>query len=274
MVFPVLVRNVLATTASFIGATVWTKLFSHLVFKRVISPMVARKVIHMTTAPLFTFTWPLYSHHPRSAYFAAMVPCFFAIRILVHPASDSIARAVHRSQQDTLSNSPIPQNTNSTQLESSATLSSPNTASKQQLRWNAIGPIAYGIATTILTGVGWRGNVATYVAMSALCFGDAMADIIGSTLNKWSFPLPRQFFYKTKTVPGTLAFFGSTIVSSMVWLRIPFFTASFVNVTDIPLRSITIVAAAASVTEILPFEDNFTVPIVSFILARALALQS
>lgn len=258
MPFSAIVRNVLAAGVSFIGATVWTKLLSHCVYTRSCSPHVARKVIHITTAPLFVFTWPLYSRQLYPSLFAATTPLYFAIRIFLNPFSDSLVRAVARVKQQ--------------QHDAQPSDSNPPGASERQSETRALasGPMTYGLSIGLLTLLGWRENPATYTAMAALCFGDGMADVVGSKLNMLEIPLPKKMFSKKKSFPGTLAFLLSMTITTFTWLRLPFFVAPHINPASFPIGRIAAVAGASAVTELFPFEDNLTVPLVAYTLTQML----
>lgn len=265
--FPVLLRNVLAASVSFVGATAWTKLLSHFVVKGTFSPYVARKVMHLFTAPLFTLTWPLYSQRLYPHLFAAFTPISFAIRIFLNPSSDSLVRAVARSKQ---------QRRQQEQLRVAGypdSNSSDGGNSEIGTRAMASGPMTYGLSVGLLSIMGWI-SPATYIAMAALCFGDGMADVIGSNLKIYQLPLPKHIFYKKKSLPGTLAFFFSTIVTSCAWLRLPFFVAPHVRPASISFRSIVAISGSSAIAELLPIEDNLTVPLVGFVLARTFSAPS
>lgn len=263
MPLPVLLQNVLAAGVSLAAATAWTKLLSHLVARGSCSPHVARKVIHITTAPLSTLSWPLYSSQFYPHVFAAFVPISFAVRIFLNPSSDSLVRAVARSKHQP-----------SRASESSDPGSSDVNLSANEARAMASGPMTYGLSAGLLTLFGWINTPATYVAMAALCFGDGMADVIGSKLNKFQLPLPKHIFYKKKSLPGSLAFFLSSTVASFAWLRLPFFVAPHVDAAALSLSSIAAISGVSAIVELFPLEDNVTVPLVSFMFARTLTAPS
>lgn len=267
MALPLLLRNVLAASVSFVGATAWTKLLSHFVVKGTLSPYVARKVMHISTAPLFTSTWPLYSQRLYPHLFAAFTPISFAIRIFLNPSSNSLVRAVARSKRQQR------QQQQSRHAAYSDSNSSEGGNSESETRAMASGPMTYGFSVGLLSIIGWI-SPATYIAVAALCFGDGMADVIGSKLNMYQLPLPKHIFYKKKSLPGTLAFFLSTIVTSCAWLRLPFFVAPHVRPASISFNSIVAISGVSAIAELLPFEDNLTVPLVAFVLGRMFSAPS
>lgn len=247
----VLIRNVVATAVSFVGATIWTKLLARLVNKDRVAPRAARKLIHISTAPLFACTWPLYSFHPYAAFFAASVPLTFALRIAVNPGADAIVRAVARS----------------TPSESDDAPGTQESADSKYAR-EGFGPLVYGLVVAALTAFSWRSQPSTYIALAAMCFGDGMADLIGTACNAGPI-LPRSIFRKKKTIPGSIACLFSVFSLSWLWLRIPF-VAAFVKPAVLSTGSVAVVAAAATLAELLPVEDNFTVPFSAFVVSRLL----
>lgn len=267
----VITRNALATTTSFIGASLWTKLLSHCVRRKWLQPRTARKVMHITTAPLFASTWPLYWRGRYSAFFAATVPLVFALRIARRPADDALVCAVARektSQQRREGGNETGDGTTAADADVDAKKKDgADDSDDAHVRRQASGPKAYGFIVAALTAIGWRDNVCTYIALSALCFGDGMADVIGTAINAGALPLrPRAFFAKRKTLPGTLACFFSTVAASWCWLRAPTVTM-FVSPSEATATVVVGAAAAAALVELLPVEDNVTVPVTSFLVS-------
>lgn len=41
---------------------------------------LSRKLVHITTGPLFVLTWPLFSSAPEARYYAAVIPVLQGIR--------------------------------------------------------------------------------------------------------------------------------------------------------------------------------------------------
>jgi phytol kinase len=74
-------RDLLAALAGLSAATLWTLLFIILVRSNRITSAVSRKLIHVTTGPLFFLTLPLYSASSSARAYAAVVPLLFAVRL-------------------------------------------------------------------------------------------------------------------------------------------------------------------------------------------------
>lgn len=133
------------------------------------------------------------------------------------------------------------------------------------LQKHAQGPIAYAISMSAVTVFFWRDSACTYITMAALCFGDGMADVIGSYFNAWPLPLPR-FCTKRKTLPGSIAFITSTFLSAISFLKV----ASLGGVKPVSNIIIAKLAVAGGLVEILPIEDNISVPLVVSALCQLL----
>lgn len=277
-----LIRNGLAAAASFVSATLWTKLLVRLVDKRVLTPYAGRKLIHISTAPLFSLTWPLFANSAYASFFAATVPLSFALRIALDPGSDALVRAVarqklrmasaeRRGEEEDKDEDKKDKEDEGGNVEEETMTKEGNNEFKVNgecdgdVAREAQGPIMYAVVVGVLTAVAWRRDPTTYVALSALCFGDGMADVIGTACNAGRLPLPRRIFRKKKTAPGTIACFISTVVAAGLWLCLPFVPPR------LPWSTLCAAAAAATAVETLPVEDNITVPVVAFIAARFMA---
>lgn len=90
-----------------------------------------------------------------------------------------------------------------------------------------------------------------------------MADVIGTAVNAPGLKLwPNSVFKKKKTLPGSLACFASTVVASVVWLAMPSWLVRGTQGASVGV--VCMAAGAATVIELLPVEDNFTVPLAAF----------
>ncbi|PXF47329.1 putative phytol kinase 1, chloroplastic [Gracilariopsis chorda] len=180
-----ILRAILSTSISAAGSLIWTKFISRLRRSQVLSSHQARKLMHITTAPLFLATLPLYPSHPISRFLAAAVPLSHAISILRAPKTNELVNAVAR------------------------------TGSKTD---DAFATASYGISTAALVAVGWRASPATYIALAAMCFGDGFAGMIGSTVRSPKLPLTNG-----KTIAGSTSCFIATFLSSRIVLSLPQF---------------------------------------------------
>lgn len=235
-----LLRNVGAGLVSLGGAVFWTKAMTRLSQTGLIPSRTARKIAHVTTAPFFMFTWPLYSTSFYARLIAAAVPLSFGARIALNPRQNSLATATTR-----------------------LTATSPKAVADEA---NSLA--CYAIAVASLTALGWRTSIPVYIAAAALCFGDGAADIVGTALKGPRLPLPPAVFPRRKTLPGTLAFIAATVGGATGLLR-------FANVLGyapdvVPMGVLWKVAVASAAVELVPVEDNITVPATAWMVARTL----
>lgn len=226
-----LLRDALSALVGWTCAQIWTRLTS----RTSLTPRHTRKLTHTTTAPLFLLTWPLYSSSALARLLAAAVPLSFSLRVALSPQTSTLARASARTADTP------------TQRE-------------------CIALAAYGFAVACLTACGWREDPATYVAVSALAFGDGAAEIVGAAVKSPQVPGVCRWG-RRKTVAGTVAFVGATVVGSVAMLKAAA-VAGFA-VGRVRVGQIGKVAAVAGAVELAPFEDNFTVPLVAFLAARS-----
>lgn len=237
MISVAIVRNILAAALGAAGAQLVTKFFSHLANSNILERRYARKLAHISTAPLFFLTFPLYTSAPYSRYLAALIPISFAIRIARDPEKDSFSAAVARTKGG-------------------------HSAPTSEAR----GLASYGFSVGLLTAIGWRNDVATYIAVSTMTFGDAAADLIGSAINGPVVPLPRAVFMKRKTVPGTLAFIAASVGGGMGMVGA--FNRLGLIQRHVAWQPLLKVALAAASVELLPLEDNLTVPLCAFVVTK------
>lgn len=235
-----LLRNIGAGVVSLSGALIWTKLITHLSNSGRLPRRIARKISHITTAPFFMLTWPLYSKHRYARLLAAAVPLTFSLRTFSNPGGDAFAAATTRRAADSAS---------------------------EKVR-QAHGLAAYGAAIAAVTAAGWRSSAPAYLAVAALCFGDGSADVVGSAVGGPRLPLPKKVFWKRKTVPGTAAFVVASIMGGSGLLRIAGAMGAALPV--VPAHVLVKTALASAAVELLPVEDNISVPCMAFLVSRFL----
>lgn len=235
-----LLRNLAAAAISFGGAIFWTKTVTRLSNSGLLPPHVARKVSHITTAPFFMLTWPLYSPHPYASLIAAAVPFSISARIVRNPSGDALAVATARD----------------------------STHSVAEKTREANGLAAYGASIAAITAAGWRNSAPGYIAIAALCFGDGAADIFGTALQGPRLPLPRALFWRRKTIPGTMAFVLASTFGASGMLRLARAMGS--SFTSVPRHILGKAVLASAAVELFPLEDNITVPFTAFFVSRML----
>lgn len=165
-------RDLAATSFAAIGSLVWVKVFDTLADRGFLDRKLSRKLVHTTTGPLFLLTWPLFSDASYAPYLAALVPALNAVKLfsigtglIDDPAAvKSISREGDRAEL---------------------------------LR----GPFYYCLTMVFATALCWRGSAVGFTALSLMCGGDGLADIVGRRLGKGN-PLP---YNRQKSFAGSLA---------------------------------------------------------------------
>lgn len=118
-----------------------------------INPNLSRKIIHISCAPLFIMTWPLYNKfYPQ--YWASSVPFISSLYLIFK--KNNLKKTISRSSN-----------------------------SNELLK----GPLLYTIILTYITFHYWLYNAIGILAMIQLSIGDGFADIIGRKYgkHKWVF---------------------------------------------------------------------------------------
>ena len=224
---------------------------------------LSRKLVHITTGPLFLATWPLYAtgtgaalgggalsdllvRHPETVVCA--VPLVNLIRLAligfgVIPSKNTL-RAVSRSGDR-----------------------------KELLR----GPLFYSLCITVIVAVFWRESPTALVAISVLCIGDGLADVVGRRLGKGN-PLP---FNAGKSYAGSTAMFLGGWLGSLVFVQFFMGTCGLhvalpeESFVEFALRS-ALVCFLATVVEALPanavVDDNISVPISTILICKLLQM--
>lgn len=219
------VLNVCLTVVGIAGAWGWTKFLSILATRGKLSRNSVRKIVHMTAAPLMMMTWPLYTNVWYARALAAVIPGMFVVRLTRASPKDELCGSVSRSGN----------------IEESRG-----------------GPAAYCISMVMLIITFWRSSPEAYIGASMMCFGDGMADVVGSAVKGIAWPLPKKYFYKRKSIAGSLALFLAGTVGSYVAVNGAVWSGA--SHTSMSWAQVASVATICTIVETLPLEDNFAVP--------------
>ncbi|PNH07316.1 putative phytol kinase, chloroplastic, partial [Tetrabaena socialis] len=228
-----------------VGAAVWVKVFDVLAAKGVLEQKLSRKLVHTTTGPLFVLTWALFSAAPNARLLAAVVPMLNLARLVAVGSgawSDSgLVQSVSRSGDRT-----------------------------ELLK----GPLFYVVTLVAATLLCWRDNPAGLIAVSMMCGGDGLADIVG---RRWggSAKLP---YNTAKSWAGSAAMLagGFGMAYGLITL---FCGAGFFTCYPQPalLGCLGAIALASTVVESLPInhilDDNVSVPAMAAALSLLLLPQ-
>uniref|UniRef100_A0A7R9WVP3 Dolichol kinase n=1 Tax=Craspedostauros australis TaxID=1486917 RepID=A0A7R9WVP3_9STRA len=240
-------QDILAALFCATGAYVVTQLVSVAHNRHGLSSIIARKLIHTLTGPLFTMSWVLFSTNDVGArVFAGLVTMINAYK-LYKQATDtddggndiSLAKAVSRSGDV-----------------------------KEALG----GPFIYIGVLQFLIWAFWRDSMAAVVSICTMCVGDGLADLVGRKYGKnnaWFFASKDN----RKSMVGTLAFAVGSFVASVGIIQL--FAATGCVTAGVAVTAIwdklLLICVACSIVELIPFgDDNYTVPIAALILGKLL----
>jgi phytol kinase len=234
-------RDAIAALAAAVGAYLWVKLFDVLASNDVLERKLSRKLIHTSCGPFFVLLWPLFSASPSAKYFAAAVPVLQGIRLMAIGVgaieNEDAIRAVSREGDRT-----------------------------ELLR----GPLYYTAVLVVCTAVFWRGSPSGIAALSLMCGGDGLADIVGRRLGKGN-PLP---FNADKSYAGSAAMFLGGFGLSLALCAF-FHALGYMSVDPGSAAGrLALIAAACTAIEALPagsfLDDNISVPVVAVVLGGVL----
>ncbi|GFR52538.1 hypothetical protein Agub_g15113, partial [Astrephomene gubernaculifera] len=237
-------RDYYVVGAAAVGALAWVKLFDFLAGNGTLEQKLSRKVVHTTAGPIFVLTWALFSAAPAAKYLAALVPMLNMARLLAVGtgllADPGLVKSVSRS------------------------------GDRGEL---LKGPLYYVVTLVGATLLCWRDNPAGLIAVSMMCGGDGLADIVG---RRWgAAPGGRLPYNPAKSWAGSAAMlvggYGMSYGLITLFCHLGFFScyppASL-------LSTLGLIAAAATLVESLPIDrwvdDNMSVPGVAAVLSMVL----
>jgi len=214
----------------------WSLTAGRLVNMSMITPVLGRKLLHVTAAPLFLLSWSLFSDNPSAQWIAATIPALSISRLLGAsfgvPSASGLVRAVSRSGN------------------SSEVLG---------------GPLYYSLVLLVATVFGWR-SPAAYVAVAQMAAGDGMADIVGRKYGKTKWP-----FAKGKSIEGSAAFALSGFAVSLGMISFLHATGGATLTIAGAAPALLLISLISAAVELLPgqfVDDNFSVPGIAAVLAK------
>ncbi|XP_024531188.1 phytol kinase 1, chloroplastic-like [Selaginella moellendorffii] len=222
------------------GAYLWVQGFELLTRFNVLDQKLSRKLVHMTTGPLFMLSWPLFSSSSASRYICSLVPLANAVRLLILGLGLRTNEGVVKSM-------------------------SRDGDAKELLR----GPLYYVAVLFISTVCFWRDSPVGMIALSVMCGGDGIADIIGRKFGREKLP-----YNEKKSWAGSTAMF--VCGTALSFASIYYFTYLGFYALD-PLDTlarVTFISLAATLVESLPItsslDDNLMVPTTVMLLGSIL----
>lgn len=200
----------------------------------------SRKLLHLSTGPLFVLCWPFYSSHPNAKFVAMLTPVLNLIRLLLIGSGLVDGKFAVKA------------------------------ASRSGDRFELLrGPMYYVITLIFVTFL-WRDSPLSMLIMSTVCVGDGLADLVGRKFGR-DVKLP---YNKDKSVAGSAAMFLFGSISCILFLALFQYLNYFSLSTPQLITSSVGVAFGAALVESLPItkfvDDNISVPIVSLILGKVL----
>ena len=234
-------RDAGAAVAAALGAYLWVKMFDILASKNMLERKLSRKLIHTSCGPFFMLTWPLFSSAPEAKFFAAAVPLLQGIRLAAIGSgvvkNENAVRAVSREGDRS-----------------------------ELLR----GPLFYTGVMVVTTALFWRSSPSGVAALSLMCGGDGLADIVGRRLGKGN----KLWFNENKSAAGSAAMFIGGFGLSM-GLTALFHSLGYLELTAWAAAwRLAVVAAACTLVEALPItrfvDDNISVPVLAIVLGGVL----
>eukprot|EP00216_Chloropicon_sp_CCMP2111_P001394 CAMPEP_0198244080 /NCGR_PEP_ID=MMETSP1446-20131203/32836_1 /TAXON_ID=1461542 ORGANISM="Unidentified sp, Strain CCMP2111" /NCGR_SAMPLE_ID=MMETSP1446 /ASSEMBLY_ACC=CAM_ASM_001112 /LENGTH=387 /DNA_ID=CAMNT_0043928043 /DNA_START=66 /DNA_END=1229 /DNA_ORIENTATION=- len=229
-------QDIGAALFSLVGSLILVRSLDNLAERGVVGKNSSRKLIHILCGPLFCASWALFSPDPSARWLSAMVPLAQAVRLLLigsgvwkDPAAvKSISRTNDRSEL---------------------------------LR----GPLYYTLALALATSAFWRQASGGVLAVSLMCGGDGMADVIG---RKWGSG-SRMSFNPAKSWVGSGAMLVAGFALSFALLTLH---GQLTGTED--WLKVFAIALACTTVEALPInrvvDDNITVPGLAMVLGALL----
>lgn len=290
-----IVHDLLVAIMALIGSYAWLKVWDWLATHDYIESTLSRKIVHITSVPLFMLTWPFFSDNhiaigsqqsqislqswsallglavKSSQGIAAAVPAILSARLIlagIGLSQDTLVNALAR-QKAAMRKWLKEERMNRDQMASSFA-GDGATLIRGDRREALQGPLYYCLATTVCTFLFWRGpSPLGILALIQMCVGDGMADLIGRRWQTPKWPLPGE--PSRKTLGGTLAYISSAFLISCLYVAI-FHACGCVDVGVAAAagRIAVLTVCCAAVELLAPGDDNITVPLAACLIGSAL----
>jgi phytol kinase len=217
----------------------WLRIMDFAAHRGLIESRLSRKVIHITTGPVFVLCWFFFRETPDARWWAAAVPFLITVQFAL------IGLGIIKD-------------------EASVQAMSRTGDRREILR----GPLFYGVVFVTLTLVFWRDTPIGIIALMLMCGGDGIADVVGRRIHS-----PKLAWSPNKSIMGSLSVLigGFILAAFIIWIYVSarVFPGPFSGYL-LPLALLSLTAAAV---ESLPHRDvdNITVPL-AVVLAGLLIL--
>jgi len=222
-------NNWIATAVTLAISIAWLRVMDFAAHRGWIESRLSRKVIHITTGPIFVLCWLMFRDSPEARWLAAAVPFLITVQFALIGfgviKDEASVRAMSRSGDR-----------------------------REILR----GPLFYGIVFVALTLLFWKDSPIGMTALMLMCGGDGIADIVGRRIAS-----PKLPWSGNKSVAGTTSVFvgGFLLAALILWIYVSVgvFPGPFSGL----LAPLAILSLTAAAVESLPFRDvdNLTVTV-------------
>lgn len=227
-------NSILLTILTFFLVLFFLRLMDFFAHQGWIESRLSRKLIHISTGPIFVLCWLFYPNAVEARWLAALVPLAITVQFAL------VGLGVMKD-------------------EASVRAMSRTGDRREILR----GPLYYGIMFVLLTIIFWKDSPVGMTALMIMCGGDGIADLVGRRFNSNTLPHSPQ-----KTIAGSLGVFvGGWILSAFV-LAIYSGTGVFDKPFTAFLLPLTVISLASTLVESLPQRDidNITVTSIAAVL--------
>ncbi|CAD7702564.1 unnamed protein product [Ostreobium quekettii] len=235
-------RDAAALAFSALGSFAWVKIFDLLAANNVLEQKLSRKIVHITTGPLFILTWPLFSGAAYARYLALLVPAANFLRLFLVGTGvvkdEGLVKSISRQCDRT-----------------------------ELLR----GPLYYVMTLMAVTALCWRDSMAGMMVVAVMCAGDGFADVIG---RQWG--RKRWSYNRSKTLEGSAAMFVAGTLTG-IGLMVVFRGMGYISFCAGPtFLGVVLISCISTFVEALPInnvvDDNLSVPLVAGLLANWLLM--
>ena len=222
-------NNWIAAAFTLAISIIWLRVMDFAAHRGWIESRLSRKVIHITTGPVFVLCWLMFSDGIEARWLAAAIPFLITIQFAL------IGLGIIKD-------------------EASVQAMSRSGDRREILR----GPLLYGVVFVVLTLIFWKNSPSGMTALMLMCGGDGIADVVGRRVKS-----PKLPWSPDKSVAGLVSVLigGFAMAMFILWVYVA------ARVLPGPLSGyivpVAILSLTAAAVESLPFRDidNLTVTV-------------
>ena len=152
-------QDIIASIVTLGGAITWLRIWDAIAAKGWVNSKLSRKIIHITTGPLFVLCWPLFTDNPWARVGAVIAPLLISLQFIAVGLGwledpDAVNALTRNGDR------------------------------KEILK----GPLSYGLIFVVCTLIFWRTSPVGILGLMIVCGDDGFADIIGRRYGKRKLP--------------------------------------------------------------------------------------